>query len=489
MNANDQSSVRNRQLLLAETVTVIVLAALSLWAVRPLLEEWGLLETFRANGANFLLTSFPQMTLRPLHLVISYMQYALGGGSVIGVGVVAALLVTVRYIVARWAVSPILDGSARWAFATLSTALLIWPGLYFARFSAAQVSAILLMFVLGCSVRLYARRSLGLQLLSAGAVLILLLIYQASAVVLAGIPLLAFLIRIENSPFDVRARVGLALRIGVPIGLGFAVYGLYAFVASRLLGGGYESAIGGVLFSFAALAEHVRISYQTAYLGNALVLPAMLLVLAIGMFLGGWNAVQRSAIRMAVLTAVVLAILPLCALTYQLDVHLRDPERVLFPVSLGLCLLFLALLVAGEDRKTAPVITLPAVLMVTALLSQSAIGAIQVRGYWNLQKDVIFQTIDAVRQTGAKRFVLRDTTGELGDVYTLLPPHLNLALKWYRVDADVLLCTDDAVNRLHPLAARYPIPSTPRCSEVPQEGRVLLDAVASGSKIVVSVSK
>lgn len=489
MNTNDQSSVRHGHLLLSETVTVVVLATLSLWAVRPLLEEWGLLETFRAYGADFLLTSFPQMTLRPLHLAISYMQWALGAGSVIGVGVVAALLVTVRYLVARWAVSPILDGSARWVFATLSTALVIWPGLYFARFSAAQVSAILLLFVLGCSIRLFARRSLGLQFLSAGAVLVLLMVYQASAVVLAGIPLLAFSIRTQSGSFDLRARIGLALRIGVPIGLGFVVYGLYAFVASRLLGGGYESAIGGVPFSFAALAEHVKISYQTAYLANPLVLPAMLLILGIGVFFGGWNEVRRGGIRVAVPIAVVLAVIPLCALTYQLDAHLRDPERVLFPVSLGLCLLFLALLAAGDNRKTPPTITLPAVFTVAALLSQSAIGAIQVRGYWNLQKDVILQTTDAVRQTGADTFILRDTTGRLGDVYTLLPPHLNLALKWYRVDADVVLCTDDAVDRLHSLASRYPIPSTPRCSEIPREGRMLLDAKASGSKIAISVQE
>jgi hypothetical protein len=60
-------------------------------------------------------------------------------------------------------------------------------------------------------------------------------------------------------------------------------------------------------------------------------------------------------------------------------------------------------------------------------------------------------------------------TGKLGDVYTLYQTTLTDALALTgdeRVMATI--CTPLSVDRVHPVANRFPIPSTQRCEDLPE---------------------
>lgn len=69
-------------------------------------------------------------------------------------------------------------------------------------------------------------------------------------------------------------------------------------------------------------------------------------------------------------------------------------------------------------------------------------------------------------------------TGTLGDVYTLLPPIMTDALAINGKKIDATICTPISVDRLHPIAQRYPIPSTERCEEMANKpnGTLILTA-------------
>jgi hypothetical protein len=63
--------------------------------------------------------------------------------------------------------------------------------------------------------------------------------------------------------------------------------------------------------------------------------------------------------------------------------------------------------------------------------------------------------------------VAEDSSGVLGDVYTLYPPYLEIAAQLeYDAVAHIVLCTADDAQRHQPVADGYPIESTPDCSEV-----------------------
>jgi hypothetical protein len=63
--------------------------------------------------------------------------------------------------------------------------------------------------------------------------------------------------------------------------------------------------------------------------------------------------------------------------------------------------------------------------------------------------------------------VLADSSGIYGDVYTLVPPYLSIAMSdMLDRPVDIQLCTPDGVARHHPVAARFPLTTTPDCSQV-----------------------
>jgi hypothetical protein len=461
-------------LVILEAISLSALVALTLLTVTPLLEEWGLFRAYDAQGLGYLAQALPQMPLRPLQLLPSALDWLLGGGEPVGVAIGTSVLLVARYLVARWAVSPLMDGYPRWIIATSAAVLLCWPGVWLVRFGPAQASAMLFFVALGCCIRLSRRWSMPFAATGAASVVLLLLAYQALALCLVSIPLASLTWRLGGNHLDTTrpTKAKSVLRVSMPLVLGAAVYLAYCLVAYRVYGTfGYEGQLAGDagrLLTPAGLWSQIEAVYVTAF-GEEKLLVAFLYLLALFLCRDRLASMDTSRTRLlaTALLLVVLAGLPLLSLTYTSLLHAHDVDRVLFPVAVGFCLLCVSLLAQGQGGFSAQVRTLTAAVAVAVLLLASIPVALGMKYYGELQQAVISQALSAAEQSHAQSMVIRDTTGVLGDVYTLLGTTLGDAMAVEGRPIAATICTPLGVDRIHPVALRYPIPTTPRCEDLP----------------------
>jgi hypothetical protein len=97
----------------------------------------------------------------------------------------------------------------------------------------------------------------------------------------------------------------------------------------------------------------------------------------------------------------------------------------------------------------------------------SVVGYVRWAGYAAAQQELI-AAVAEVRDDvpDDATVIVEDMSGRYGDVYLLLPPHLNYALDvQYGAGADGVLCTASGVGRDHPVGALFPIVTTPDCAE------------------------
>jgi hypothetical protein len=472
-------------LVILEAISLSALVALTLLTVTPLLEEWGLFRAYDAQGLGYLAQALPQMPLRPLQLLPSALDWLLGGGEPVGVAIGTSVLLVARYLVARWAVTPLVDGYSRWIVATSAAVLVCWPGVWLVRFGPAQASAVLFFVALGCCIRLARRWSMPFAAAGAASVVLLLLAYQALALCLVSIPLASLSWRVGGNHLDTTrpTKAKSVLRVSMPLVLGAAVYLAYCLVAYRVYGTfGYEGQLasdGGRLLTAAGLWSQIAAVYVTAF-GQEKLLFAFLYLVALFLFRDRLASMDtpRARFRAMVFVLVGVAGLPLLSLTYTSVLHVRDVDRVLFPVAVGFCLVCVSLLTQARTDSSARARSLTASAAVAVLLLASIPVALGMKHYGELQQAVISQALSAAEQSDAQVMVIRDTTGVLGDVYTLLGTTLGDAMAVEGRPIAAMICTPLGVDRIHPVAQRYPIQSTPRCEDLPPaaDGSLVLTA-------------
>lgn len=482
-----QSNVDGRLPVVLESLTLLVLVVLVFWSVAPLLEEWGLINALNAQGLGYLRSFAPEIIMRPLHLTPYTLQWALGNGNPVGVAAGVGVLMVMRYFVVRWAVTPFLKGNGRWVVATLAAVLVAWPGVWLGRFSSAQLSAVFFFAALGFAIRLFQRRSLGMGIGLACSVLLLLLTYQGLLLCLFALPFLSIFWHRTSDSMAANAEkndtINKAVRIFIPLSAGFVVYGIYWFAMSRMMGnGGYEGSLAASsirLLSASGLWSHVEAAFSTAYGQDVFLLPLLILIAS---FLY-WNEAGpvdtvKSRLITGALVFLVVSLLPLLSMIFVSELHIRDIDRVLYPVSIGFVLVCLTIQIRYRDRHSAHSTLLSSSLIVVALLTTSGLLASQVKNYANIQSVVIGQTLVAANKSNVHSVIIRDMTGTLGDVYTLLPPTLTDAISVYGKSITATICTPSSVDRIHPVARRYPIASTQRCEELPaaSDGTIILTA-------------
>jgi hypothetical protein len=464
-----------------------------LWAVRPLLEEWGLLNAFERHGLEYIHMFAVNIPLRPLHLVPASLQWLLCNGHPFGVAVATSLMLVLRYYVARWAVTPFLGGRDRWIAATLAAVMLSWPGAWLGRYVAAQATAVLLFAILGFCVRLHTRWSFIWALACIVCVIILCCIYQALALCLAALPLLALLwqpLQSEQPTSRVRNLVG-AARIACVLIAGFIVYGIYAWFATRSAGGGYEADLAvssARLLTTSGLWAHITQSYLTAFGNSSFLLPLMLLFLSA--LLSGAISLEKSLQRKRFIVCLcvgALLVVPLLSLIYVSEAHIRDIDRVLFPLTTGFTLLIISSMAWLRIPNDRVVGSNTAMSIVTVLLVCSASSAIDARRLWDVQRNVIGQVLKAINHSKPASVLLVDHTGELGDVYSFLNPTLGEALTNRGVPLQASICTPEPIERYHPIARRFPIPTTPRCDKCEQmpAPTLVLTVIRENGKLVI----
>ena len=485
---------RARTPLLLELGTVAVVVVLALAFARPLLEEWGLTLQWRHLGPWHYWTQAQVHILRPLEPVPSWLNAQLGG-TTLSLACGFAILLVAKYLAARWAVAPVLGRQGQWVVATMATVLLAWPGEWRMRFSPAQFSMVFFLLALGAVVRARDRWRWRWFALGAGGVLLMLLSYQALLVCAAALPLVALF---ATAGPVARSRGELARVLGrtaAPVAVGFALYAIYAEIAKASQhGASYEEAIynsGGALRTLGGLRDALADLYRTTYLESTttLALFAGFTLLLAGPALLA-PASRRALVQRLAVPATALAALPLLGGAYVFNLgHRIDPDRVMFPVSVGFLLLAVVMLVRHRSESaTRPSWVWAGSVVAVLLISTGLDARLRYRDYEALDS-VATATANAAERTHATRVVLRDYSGTLGDLYRLYPPTLSLVLAVRDVPVKAELCIPDGVDRIHPAARRSGEESTPRCEELPPDDKaVLLDARPVGGRLQVSVA-
>jgi hypothetical protein len=460
--------------LAVEIGVVLALVLLCTFTVRPLLEEWALLNAFQTFGLSYISIFSASAPLRPLHLVPAAVNWLLGQGQPAGVTAGTALMFVLRYLAARWAVTPLLGSRERWVVASLAAVLVAWPGAWMGRFGPAQATVVLVFVMLGACIRLHLRWQWRWMLVCVVSAFALLCTYQALALCLLALPLLALL----WTPLG-RAGAGApalpmrgALRVAASLMVGTVAYALFAFVVTRNLGnGGYEGELANNsarLLTLRGLSSHIAQAYATSF-GNGSQLLPLLLLLAAALLAPAVMAQQQSR-RRALLTLLPLALilaLPLFSIIYVNEAHIRDIDRVLFPAITGFVLVCISLLAWIRELPGARIGRWMAAVVVAVLMVSALLSALEIRRYALVQRTVLKQTIAAIQERKPGSVLLVDTTGTLGDVYTFLNPTLTDALANRGVRIPASICTPVTIDRLHPVARRFPFEATPRCDQAP----------------------
>jgi hypothetical protein len=481
-----------RRVLHLELVTLIGITIVTGLYARPLLEEWGFIDFFNHNGLlqyGDLVRNFP---LRPLQGVPLALDWLLSGGRSAGFSVGFAVLLVAKYLAARWAVTRTVPSPSAWVIAILAVVLVPWAGQWHLRYSPAQLSAMFLFLALGAVLRASRELSWRWVVLGGSAIFLMLASYQALFLCGIALPLVAFLARPSvhdgRAPALRRAAAGAA-----PVVLGVGLYGAYSLVVTSLLGGaGYEGALlntsGDRLTSISGVWSVISTIYTTAYVrsSNDLILFGALLGCLIGPAAAGLRRRWAAPIY-CVSLLVAIALLPLLALPYAVNpAFLTDPERVGFPISVGFVLVCLTVL-SRLSGSLPGLGVLRAGAVVLALVASTTFAAAGSFEDYELQRAVLVQTGALAASAGASSVVLRDQTGVLGDVYTLYPPTLTIALRARGVDIEAVICTPTGVDRIDPVARQLQIPTTPRCEDLPPTSGplLLLDATQGAHGIVV----
>jgi hypothetical protein len=464
-----------------ELYTLLAIAAACAVCARPLLEEWGFIVYFNGSGFWSYFHLVHQFPLRPLQGIPVAIQWVLGGGNSAGFASGFFLLLLAKYLSARWAVSTLYTGNARWLIATLAALLAPWPAEWLLRYSAAQLSAVWFFVAMGASIRCARRVTLLQLLIGSTAMLLTLLTYQALSVL--GIALAAFgltAVRADQISWTSRPLWRSVLRAVSPAIVGYVMYLVYAYFAARINGGsGYD---GGVAESSRYDSLHGIVSsigdlYHTVYIAS----PWTLILLAtIVLYLLGSGRVQVGSgtcgWQRPTLILIAVATLPLWSAPYAVNTAFSaDPERVMFPVSVAFVVLCAVVLATTSPAESSAFRASGASLVVALLLVSTAFLASQARDYHNTQRDVVLQTIRLAKSAKATNVLLWDYSGTLGDVYTMLPPVLQQELTAMHSPLRATICTPRGIDRYQPVARRLLIATTPTCEDLPASSRPLLN--------------
>jgi len=219
-------------------------------------------------------------------------------------------------------------------------------------------------------------------------------------------------------------------------------------------------------------------------LGSSLVVTAGLVLVAVLLLVmvSTGRPPRRAAGEGALFVAATL-LLPLLGLPYAVSsAFLHDPERVGFPVAVGLGLIAVVAAARGSTDRFGPVTV---ALISGVLLVVSAVPAASAARQYRIQRDVLVQSAVQAARANAGAVIIRDETGELGDVYTFLPPMIEVALRTRGAHFAATICTPAGTTRHHDAASRLGIATTPDCVAIPPGNGLLLDATWDGSGNVV----
>jgi len=418
-----------------------------------LLEEWSIALAWKSEGIDGLFTQMSAMLARPFHLVPYYLGLVLTDGGLVGQYVVLATLAVAQLIVAVWALRALLDDTLlRWTAGLAISLHPWWIAGDTLRFLGNQVAVLCVVIWLGAALRFLQGRSWWWMCLGWGCTALGLLTYQGPAVsLLVGSAVIAMLSRGAR-----RRRVWLVAGTTLVV---LAVTAWSVAIAPALEPSSYEAQLGFGAVDVAASAKAIartllRQAPEVVAFGFAL----GLIVVALG-----FHRVLPAPRAWLLLGGVAIA--PASAFVFAATMlHLNDPERVAFPVGVTLWLVMCCVLPSMRDHAVLRSLTVGA--LVVGVASGTLIGYATWTKFGSAQLSLV-AAVQSVRDDAPPdaTLIVADNSGRYGDVYLLLPPHLDIALDvTYGDGPQAELCTPDGVQREHPTASVYPISTTPDCS-------------------------
>lgn len=424
------------------------------------MEDWGFMSAWQDLGALSIVEAFPNTVGRPLHLFPHALGGLLGQGASWGYFLVLGLIAASQFATANWALRKTIKSDLlRLSFGFVISTHPLWAAGFVLRFLPASFSLLMFLVWLGFAIRYQRTSRLGHLYLSAFAILVSLLTYQALALTFI---LAAVLVSAAIKTANVRSRWALIGSTFVAVGAITA----YSAGLAPLFRSTYESSILG-----AGSAPFANIFLELKTVGQFGFVILLALLVLFGFFVLNTEYRRCWSKTELVTMGIVGGLSCLSGLTYVSSLHLNDPERVLFPVSTSVWVLVAMSLsrhivlkrpqerLAIQSRAAGVAIIFSALVSASNILSWADVS--------DTQRQVIFFLKDNISHSSPEdKFVLEDSSGKLGDVYLFLPPHLEIAKKVSipKPVGTVELCTSVGVERVHPVADRFPIATTDTCS-------------------------
>jgi len=395
-------------------LAVVALVAFALhfrpWEV-AFLEEWPLADQWQHDGFLSVVSTSGWTLSRPLHLVLTFVGLAIGGGSPAGIFAMMGLVAAALVVFTVWALRPVTRSFwvslAIGAFAAMHP---LFAGGYLQRFLPAQTATLGFVIAAGLLLRwlLDGRRR---HLVGTFLALVLgLAVYPGTAV---AAPLLALVIGLAADTTWRRRIAGVVAAIASS-----ALVTLYSLVITRLIAPDtqtYETSnLGGAVQGPRQFIELVG----GTLIENGLSLVAGVIGIALlGAVLALTGAIRPTAGWIIAGTAIVS---PLCTLVFFGNVAwLVDIDRIQYATSLGL---LAALLVWGSTMTGAlpRLTTVVAVLLVIVSIGGGVRGVRHWQPYIALQHQLFQELKPAMQKAKGDDIVtIVDHTGTFGGIYTL----------------------------------------------------------------------
>lgn len=401
---------------------------------------------------------FPSAAGRPLILLPTYLAGQISGVSPIGIFLVNILLAAIRYFAILRI--DIKNNFLRFLALTIGVLLPPWFGVSNERFSGGVLAATLV--ILAWTDWLLKGKA------SFRTAFIFFLAALCYPPIILCAPLAAIALAASGMLTD-RLSFAKSFTSFIPLCYGPGIYLIYLFAIKDMVSDSYEASFQADNISTNFLKLFFNF-YRFNTLGILIVFTSMTYIV--------W-VLNSNKMRKIISSIICLNVFMLSSVVYtQSGLHVNDPDRILLPFSVT----FLLFLLARFMKKLEFVPTIK-VKTITVLII--IIWVALFSNYWVTIRNTHQQLIGAINtklevESGSHSLLVVDQSGRLGDVNTFYNDTLFEALKIENVDLEkATICTQVGVRRLHYIAARFPLSTTPDCGIVTGASKELVMIVTS----------
>ncbi len=248
------------------------------------------------------------------------------------------------------------------------------------------------------------------------------------------------------------------------------LYLMYLELQGRIFPSAYDSQFSSGLRLVNLL--NIYLSFFTQYAMQSIALLSFILLFI-------FNKKVKPKITICRLLAISFIMLSSSAVYSQEFLHTNDPERIFFPPSVSLVLFGIFVAQKTFSSRVAPSFTTVSMLLISLVLISAQLS------YWPTlasQNRHFLKSVEFIvsESDSIHSVQLRDATGRYGDVNTFFSTSLQSALTYTNpkfLKAEI--CTMRGRERMHPIAARYPLNTTVYCDKLDNSFDLYLEIVSN----------